>query len=303
MKIVYINVASRTDRRDFMEGQLQALGLSAERIEAVTPADLTREQIDRYCDASRGAFLMPLELCCGLSHLRALRSVLVSGADRAIILEDDAVLSSRLPAFLQDFEQLSLACDLLRLETTFERTRLLASQMPACGGIAIQIPYSWASGSGAYLISRRGAQLAVASEELLRKPADRAMCNPYEPIPRRLVVVEAVAKRGVQRAEHLGAVGLLGRDQHPDRTPAGLEQLAVLLRQVVLALVQHRQAHDMPGHRDRADLLHLADPAGGDPGPRADRVEPEVDVLRYLGGWLMRGHVQSQTPGISGEFR
>src|SRR5689334_9794388 len=118
------------------------------------------------------------------------------------------------------------------------------------------------------------------------------------PIPRRLVVVEAVAKRGVQRAEHLRAVGLLGRDQHPDRTPAGLEQLAVLLRQVVLALVQHRQAHDVPGDRDRADLLHLADPAGGDPGPWADRVEPEVDVLRYLRGWLMRGHVQSQPPAF-----
>jgi len=205
MKIVYINVASRTDRRDFMEGQLQALGLSAERIEAVTPADLTREQIDRYCDASRGAFLMPLELCCGLSHLRALRSVLVSGADRAIILEDDAVLSSRLPAFLQDFEQLSLACDLLRLETTFERTRLLASQMPACGGIAIQIPYSWASGSGAYLISRRGAQLAVASEELLRKPADRAMCNPYEPIPRRLGLKQVNPALAVQADRSPGA--------------------------------------------------------------------------------------------------
>jgi len=61
-----------------------------------------------------------------------------------------------------------------------------------------------------------------------------------------------------------------------------LQRLSVLLWHVVLALVQHGQAHHMPGHGDGAHLLHLEDPAGGDPGPRADRVEPEVDARRYL---------------------
>ena len=37
------------------------------------------------------------------------------------------------------------------------------------------------------------------------------------------------------------------------------------------------------GPGDRAILLDLEDPARGDPGPRADRVEPEIDVgLRML---------------------
>ena len=90
---------------------------------------------------------------------------------------------------------------------------------------------------------------------------------------------------------------LLRRDQHPDRPPAGLQQLAVTLRQVVLALVQHGQAHHVPGHRDRADLLHLEDPAGGDPGPRADRVEPEVDARRCLLCWLIEGSCAPSTAG------
>ena len=34
----------------------------------------------------------------------------------------------------------------------------------------------------------------------------------------------------------------------------------------------------MPGHLDVADLLHLEDPAGGDPGEGAGRVEPEVGI-------------------------
>ena len=103
-----------------------------------------------------------------------------------------------------------------------------------------------------------------------------------DPVPRRLLVVEARAERGVQRAENLGSVGLLRRDQHPDGSPAGPQQLAILLRHVGLALVQHGQAHHVPGDRDLADLLHFEDPAGGDPGPRADRVEPEVDARRFL---------------------
>ena len=43
MDIYYINLARRTDRRDFMEAQFQKLGLAATRIEAVTPADISEE--------------------------------------------------------------------------------------------------------------------------------------------------------------------------------------------------------------------------------------------------------------------
>src|SRR5690606_41534916 len=54
-------------------------------------------------------------------------------------------------------------------------------------------------------------------------------------------------------------------------------ELAVLLGQVA-ALVEHGEAHDVPVELDVADLADLEHPARGDPRPRAQRAEPEVDA-------------------------
>ncbi len=203
VQIYYINVAARTDRRAFMEAQFARLGLAATRIEAVTPADLTPAQIARHCDPRRGAYLMPPELCCGLSHSKALGAVAEAGAPFAVILEDDCVLSARLPKFLAAFETLAPPLDLLRLETTFEQLRLLPAGLPPLAGIAICRPYSWASGAGGYLVSRRGAALAAGSRQFWSKAADRVLSNPYEPLPRRLHLCQVNPALAVQ-AERLG---------------------------------------------------------------------------------------------------
>lgn len=43
----YINLDTRSDRRQFFESQSVRLGLDYRRIQAVTPDDLTREDVDR----------------------------------------------------------------------------------------------------------------------------------------------------------------------------------------------------------------------------------------------------------------
>src|SRR4051794_12436804 len=88
--------------------------------------------------------------------------------------------------------------------------------------------------------------------------------------------VDAGAERRVQRPEYVVAVLLLGGDGDPDRTPVLLEPFPVLLRQVVATLVEDRQAHHVEADVNRPYLLDLEQPAGGQPGPRARRVEPHV---------------------------
>ncbi len=39
--VYYINVASRVDRRQFMEEQFARLGIAAERVDAVTPLEVS----------------------------------------------------------------------------------------------------------------------------------------------------------------------------------------------------------------------------------------------------------------------
>jgi hypothetical protein len=51
--VYYINLGARPDRRAFIEDQLAVLGLTGERIEAVSRADLTPEQKQAYCNPRR----------------------------------------------------------------------------------------------------------------------------------------------------------------------------------------------------------------------------------------------------------
>ena len=79
-KILYINRAVRTDRRQFMERQLKQLGLQFERIDAPTP-----EKPNGFFNRSmRGSYLSHLELIERIA--REMREY--------IIMEDDALIKS-----------------------------------------------------------------------------------------------------------------------------------------------------------------------------------------------------------------
>src|SRR5215471_4927018 len=122
----------------------------------------------------------------------------------------------------------------------------------------------------------------------------------------RLLVVEPGADRGVEGAQYLRARRLLGRDAHPHRAPGPGHELLVPVRQVLLALVQDGQAHDVPARLDRAHLGHFHHPARGDPGPGTLRVKPEIDrrrlllghffLLREISGGTARAAVAGTTP-------
>jgi GR25 family glycosyltransferase involved in LPS biosynthesis len=206
MLVYYINLAGRTDRRAFMEGQFARLGLTATRIEAVTPDDLVGPEF--AFEAKRWGRLAPRQLCCGLSHVRASKAMLADDSDVGIILEDDVLLSLRLPAFMNAFENLSPKLDLLRIETTFERMRLLPSRHAEIEGIGLFKAYSWASGAGGYLVSRNAAEQIARSREFWKRPADQVLCNPYEPLPRRLRLLQLNPGLAVQMDRWKGVPAL-----------------------------------------------------------------------------------------------
>ena len=123
---------------------------------------------------------------------------------------------------------------------------------------------------------------SIASARSAGRPASVERGLDRRPVPLGLLVVEPRADRRVERQHRVGAELLLRGDAHPDRAPRLGHPLLVALRQVVPALVEHREAHHVPAGRHRAYLRHLQHPAGGNPGPRAQRVEPEIDLHRRL---------------------
>jgi glycosyl transferase, family 25 len=180
MQIFYINLARRTDRRFYMEAQLERLGLAATRIEAVTTAELTEKELRSYCNPARGgAWNTPPGLASCKSHLFAMARLIASGQPHALVLEDDAVISSRLPRFLAAYDAASPATDLLHLETFGLSMRLARNTISRLEGVAIHRLWSEALGTAGYIISQRAALRAVQSHQLRVYPTDNALLDPY----------------------------------------------------------------------------------------------------------------------------
>ncbi|MDO9117192.1 MAG: glycosyltransferase family 25 protein [Nitrospira sp.] len=101
--ILVINPRDFVDRRTSIERQLQPLGLAYEFIHSYDVADLDAAITARYF---KDELLSPGQRSCALKHLQALRLVVERQWQRALILEDDALLATqfvpRLQAALQE---------------------------------------------------------------------------------------------------------------------------------------------------------------------------------------------------------
>lgn len=181
LSIYYINLTSRPDRRDFMEQQFARLGLKAERIEAVTPRDLSAEEIGRYCNPRKYRWLAQVELSCGKSHLAALEKIARSSAPFGLVLEDDIVLSSKLPGFVELLATSASPADLVKIETDCRPIRqdpVSEAVLSDDHRLVVLRGFSW--GSGGYMVTPGAARKIIDSGELLRCQTDRALFDPQQ---------------------------------------------------------------------------------------------------------------------------
>ncbi|QQR39428.1 glycosyltransferase family 25 protein [Devosia rhizoryzae] len=180
MQVYYINLADRPDRRRAMEDRFDALGIVATRVEAATPNDVDENMRALYCNTEAYRWQTPPEVACSLSHLRALKLFLNSREDYALILEDDAILSSRLPAFLKLYVASKPEIDLTHLETDHARLRLAPKAHLTIGGVGIFRAYNTLRGAAGYIVSRKAAARILAGTEVLELMTDQALFNPFE---------------------------------------------------------------------------------------------------------------------------
>lgn len=119
LKIFYINLDASQDRNQNMIEQLDALGLSYERIPAVYGKQLSAEQ-KSFVDSKR--FLLRTkrhiqngEIGCAASHRLIWQKMCDNDIAHALILEDDVVIDKRLldiidqPTNYQDFDLINLS--------------------------------------------------------------------------------------------------------------------------------------------------------------------------------------------------
>lgn len=170
--VFYINLAARTDRRDFMQGQFAALGISAERVEAVSIADVAPALIEAQSRPGRPWRITAGDLACGLSHQLIWRTIVERDLDCALILEDDALLSPSVVDFLSPGLLNRAGADIIRLETWASRAKLGTHQHHV-GATVLRELASAQFGSAAYIISRSAAAASLASPERDDMAVDR----------------------------------------------------------------------------------------------------------------------------------
>jgi glycosyl transferase family 25 len=163
--ILLINLARRSDRLAAMDGQLGALRLPYERVEAIDGRNLLAVN-------SADPALTRGEIACHRSHRLAWQRLVDSGEDRALILEDDLLLSPRLPAFLKRPEALPDNADIVRLETRGEEVHLSLRTVRSPSGVGLRELRTGQNGAAAYILGRTAAMHLLSSDDSGRRPVD-----------------------------------------------------------------------------------------------------------------------------------
>lgn len=171
MDILVINLDRSPDRLAFMAAQLDRLGLAFTRSPAVDGATIPAEEFDRL---SR-TYMRPLsrpELGCLLSHASAWRHCVETGRP-ALVLEDDAFLSDKLPAFLSELGRKG-ARGIVNLET--QGSSKWVSREPlawqANCGVMLYSLYIDRGGAAGYVIWPEAARKLLERSRDYAAPAD-----------------------------------------------------------------------------------------------------------------------------------
>lgn len=171
MRALVLNLASATERLDFMAGQLDALGLEWERVEAVMPETLDPPATDPVWRRWERP-LRVTEMAACASHMKAWERILDLGAP-TLILEDDALLDRAVAGLLPQLEAGLLRFDHVSLETR-GRKKLLSLDPAVIQGLRRM--YLDRTGAAAYVLSPTGAKKLLARATKARGLTDGIIC-------------------------------------------------------------------------------------------------------------------------------
>jgi len=170
----YINLATRPDRRTHMEAELARVGLVAERIEAKAPADLPPALLAAVT-TRRHQRLTATELACSFSHRHVWRLMLDRGHAAALVLEDDAIISTALPAALADPLFLGPDVDAIQLETHPSNALIGPARRTTNPALARHRLLTSSLGTAGYLLTAHWAGRLLADPALDLYPVDKVL--------------------------------------------------------------------------------------------------------------------------------
>lgn len=155
-----INLDRAPERWARLSARAAEVGLAVTRWPAVDARAFTPEQracLDEQAFARRhGMTPLPGELGCYLSHVAVMKALLAGPHTCALVLEDDVLLTERLPEALRGLLAHADRWDMVKLSQVHSGTpRPVLEVAP---GQHLAVMWSRCTGSSAYLLNRRAAE-------------------------------------------------------------------------------------------------------------------------------------------------
>jgi glycosyl transferase family 25 len=184
MRIYYINLERRPDRRTRMEALAAARGLDFTRVDAIDAA---------ATDFAQQASILPRHgptgtmsdntLACTLSHFKVWETFVndPDAGDCAVVLEDDVVLAPATGRAIDVLEQCGLggyALVKLELYDAMTKGAVMGVARSLSDGFALRQSCQILAGSAAYMLTRNTAQHLLAQRGTIAAPVDHFLFYP-----------------------------------------------------------------------------------------------------------------------------
>ena len=209
--VYVINLKRSPERRAFMEGVLAGAGIDGAFVAA---ADGRR--FPALCGIEAGG-LSREEVALVISHRRAWRRLLQSGAPLALVLEDDVHLGADARAFL-DLDFSGFDFDVVKLETWTSKTWISRAGRPAAGRKLHRLGYEH-FGAAAYLIRREAAARLLRATRRIVEPVDVTLFGGRALFSGEVKALQLVPALAIQDCSHPAAADRrnLASTLHADR--------------------------------------------------------------------------------------
>jgi glycosyl transferase family 25 len=169
MKIYMIALKTSIDRIDFQRKQLESLGLKVEFFDAITPDKLPVSFSELYWRKWERP-IKSTERACFLSHWNLWKRIACDN-EPSMIFEDDIIISSLLPSFIQSVNKIS-GVDHLTLESRGKKKLLARKSFIRVGKVCLYRLYWDRAGAAGYILWPSGAQKLVARSQYGASLAD-----------------------------------------------------------------------------------------------------------------------------------
>ncbi len=177
VKYFVINLPNAWERRHFMLEQAAHFGLQFNFVPAIAGRELTDEERSHYDREKRNRCMVgdlsDNEIACTLSHRKALKAFLDSGAAYGVTLEDDSLLMPHFTAAIDELVYHLRGWEVAKLYTCDGKLYPLMNRRRCKGAIVHAVlPKKIMWGSLAYMYTQRGARVVYERLETFWRPSD-----------------------------------------------------------------------------------------------------------------------------------